>query len=109
MQAKWCITCFLPYQFLKIQNILYDPQTEYPIAFACDDDNLLLMLIFILLKINNSSQMQVAQNSLAEVRLTEAAKMRAGSYSGGMKRRLSVAIALIGDPKLVILDEPVRR
>ncbi|KAG5522842.1 hypothetical protein RHGRI_034849 [Rhododendron griersonianum] len=49
----------------------------------------------------------VAQKSLAEVMLTEAAKIRAGSYSGGMKRRLSVAIALIGDPKLVILDEPV--
>ncbi|XP_024158019.1 ABC transporter A family member 2 [Rosa chinensis] len=48
----------------------------------------------------------VAQKSLVEVRLTEAAKIRAGSYSGGMKRRLSVAIALIGDPKLVILDEP---
>nr|DAD31187.1 TPA_asm: hypothetical protein HUJ06_010038 [Nelumbo nucifera] len=48
----------------------------------------------------------VAQKSLAEVKLTEAAKMRSGSYSGGMKRRLSVAIALIGDPKLVILDEP---
>ncbi|KAK0587262.1 hypothetical protein LWI29_020149 [Acer saccharum] len=48
----------------------------------------------------------VAENSLAEVRLTEAAKVRAGSYSGGMKRRLSVAIALIGDPKLIILDEP---
>ncbi|KAL6183259.1 hypothetical protein ACLB2K_044670 [Fragaria x ananassa] len=44
--------------------------------------------------------------SLEEVKLTDAAKMRAGSYSGGMKRRLSVAIALIGDPKLVILDEP---
>ncbi|KAJ1401643.1 P-loop containing nucleoside triphosphate hydrolase [Sesbania bispinosa] len=41
-----------------------------------------------------------------EVRLTDAVKVRAGSYSGGMKRRLSVAIALIGDPKLVILDEP---
>ncbi|PON57303.1 ABC transporter A, ABCA [Parasponia andersonii] len=53
-----------------------------------------------------SSEMQVTEKSLAEVRLTEAAKMRAGSYSGGMKRRLSVAIALIGDPKLVILDEP---
>lgn len=37
----------------------------------------------------------------------DAAKVRSGSYSGGMKRRLSVAIALIGDPKLVILDEPV--
>ncbi|CAL0319927.1 unnamed protein product [Lupinus luteus] len=48
----------------------------------------------------------VAQTSLGEVRLTEASKVRAGSYSGGMKRRLSVAIALIGDPKLVILDEP---
>uniref|UniRef100_A0A2N9H431 ABC transporter domain-containing protein n=1 Tax=Fagus sylvatica TaxID=28930 RepID=A0A2N9H431_FAGSY len=48
----------------------------------------------------------ITEKSLAEVRLTEAAKMRAGSYSGGMKRRLSVAIALIGDPKLVILDEP---
>ncbi|XP_074292563.1 ABC transporter A family member 2-like [Silene latifolia] len=48
----------------------------------------------------------VTQNSLAEVRLTNAAKMRTSSYSGGMKRRLSVAIALIGDPKLIILDEP---
>ncbi|KVH98695.1 ABC transporter A family member 2-like [Cynara cardunculus var. scolymus] len=48
----------------------------------------------------------VVQKSLAEVRLTEAARVRARSYSGGMKRRLSVAIALIGEPKLVILDEP---
>ncbi|KAF6159975.1 hypothetical protein GIB67_033059 [Kingdonia uniflora] len=48
----------------------------------------------------------VAEKSLAEVKLTDSMKMRAGSYSGGMKRRLSVAIALIGDPKLVILDEP---
>lgn len=48
----------------------------------------------------------VAEKSLAEVRLVEASRMRAGSYSGGMKRRLSVAIALIGEPKLVILDEP---
>ncbi|KAJ9560158.1 hypothetical protein OSB04_005318 [Centaurea solstitialis] len=37
----------------------------------------------------------VVQKSLAEVRLTEAARVRARSYSGGMKRRLSVAIALI--------------
>ncbi|MQM10037.1 hypothetical protein Taro_042924 [Colocasia esculenta] len=48
----------------------------------------------------------VSETSLAEVKLIEAAKMRAGSYSGGMKRRLSVAVALIGDPKLVFLDEP---
>uniref|UniRef100_A0A2N9H3Q6 ABC transporter domain-containing protein n=1 Tax=Fagus sylvatica TaxID=28930 RepID=A0A2N9H3Q6_FAGSY len=48
----------------------------------------------------------VAQKLLEEVRLAESANGRSGSYSGGMKRRLSVAIALIGDPKLVILDEP---
>ncbi|KAJ8771859.1 hypothetical protein K2173_027036 [Erythroxylum novogranatense] len=48
----------------------------------------------------------VAEELLAKVRLTESAKLRTRSYSGGMKRRLSVAIALIGDPKLVILDEP---
>jgi len=32
----------------------------------------------------------------------DAAKVRSGSYSGGMKRHLSVAIAFIGDPKLVL-------
>jgi len=47
-----------------------------------------------------------AENLLSQVKLSEAAHIRAGSYSGGMKRRLSVAIALIGDPKLVFLDEP---
>ncbi|ONM04752.1 ABC2 homolog 15 [Zea mays] len=48
----------------------------------------------------------VAEESLAKVKLSQVTNARAGSYSGGMKRRLSVAIALIGDPKLVFLDEP---
>ncbi|CAL9173893.1 unnamed protein product, partial [Musa hybrid cultivar] len=48
----------------------------------------------------------VAEKSLADVKLIAAARVRSGSYSGGMKRRLSVAIALVGDPKLVFLDEP---
>jgi ABC-type multidrug transport system ATPase subunit len=41
-----------------------------------------------------------------QVKLTYAATQRSGAYSGGMKRRLSVAIALLGDPKVVYLDEP---
>lgn len=43
---------------------------------------------------------------LEQVRLTKAARLRSGSYSGGMKRRLSVAIALLGNPHIVFLDEP---
>lgn len=46
---------------------------------------------------------QQADELLAKVQLTEAAHQRSGSYSGGMKRRLSVAIALLGDPKIVFL------
>ncbi|QCE13964.1 ATP-binding cassette [Vigna unguiculata] len=65
-----------------------------------------LQLFATIKGLSPASIKSIIQASLSEVKLTDAAKVRAGSYSGGMKRRLSVAIALIGDPKLVILDEP---
>ena len=43
---------------------------------------------------------------IEEVRLSDAADRCAGTFSGGMRRRLSVAIALIGNPQVVFLDEP---
>jgi ABC-type multidrug transport system ATPase subunit len=44
-------------------------------------------------------------HQLAEVSLSHVTNNKAGTFSGGMKRRLSVAVASIGQPKLVFMDE----
>jgi ABC-2 type transport system ATP-binding protein len=47
------------------------------------------------------------EECLETVGLTDAAKKKVGGYSLGMKQRLGLAAALLGDPKHLILDEPV--
>ncbi|MFL5823231.1 MAG: ATP-binding cassette domain-containing protein [Solirubrobacteraceae bacterium] len=47
-----------------------------------------------------------AEMLLARVGLTEAADRRVGGYSGGMKRRLDLALALVHSPRILFLDEP---
>jgi len=49
---------------------------------------------------------QRVDEMLALVHLTDAAHKKAGKYSLGMKQRLGIALALLPDPKLLILDEP---
>jgi ABC-2 type transport system ATP-binding protein len=48
----------------------------------------------------------IADDLLARFSLTDAGGRRAGTYSGGMRRRLDIAMSLIGNPPLIILDEP---
>ena len=43
---------------------------------------------------------------LTLVNLQEDKKRKVGGYSGGMKRRLGIALALLNDPKILVLDEP---
>ncbi|WP_313804072.1 ATP-binding cassette domain-containing protein [Cytobacillus sp.] len=48
----------------------------------------------------------VVDNLLAKFSLTDAANRRTDKYSGGMKRRIDIAMSLIGAPAVIFLDEP---
>lgn len=49
---------------------------------------------------------QVADDLLARFSLTDAGGRRAATYSGGMRRRLDIAMSLVGRPPVIFLDEP---
>ena len=49
---------------------------------------------------------KIADGLLARFSLTDAAARRVSTYSGGMRRRLDIAMSLIGNPPIVFLDEP---
>ncbi|WP_181349254.1 ABC transporter ATP-binding protein [Thalassobacillus sp. CUG 92003] len=63
-------------------------------------------LIMIAKLRNVSNPAQVADQLLAKFSLNDAANRRADTYSGGMKRRLDIAMSLIGSPAVIFLDEP---
>jgi ABC-2 type transport system ATP-binding protein len=48
----------------------------------------------------------IADDLLARFALTEAGNRRTATYSGGMRRRLDIAMSLIGNPPIIVLDEP---
>jgi ABC-2 type transport system ATP-binding protein len=63
-----------------------------------------LILVARLRRVKDAGQ--VADDLLARFQLTDAAKRRVATYSGGMRRRLDIAMSLIGDPPVIFLDEP---
>ena len=48
----------------------------------------------------------VAEDLLTRFSLTDAGDRKTATYSGGMRRRLDIAMSLIGDPPIILLDEP---
>ncbi|MEV7561827.1 ATP-binding cassette domain-containing protein [Streptomyces sp. NPDC089795] len=68
------------------------------------EENMLLMAD--LHHLSRREGRRVAGELLERFDLVEAAKKPAASYSGGMKRRLDIAMTLVGDPRVIFLDEP---
>ncbi|MGW1709244.1 ATP-binding cassette domain-containing protein [Streptomyces sp. NPDC002206] len=68
------------------------------------EENMLLMAD--LHHLSRSEGRRVAAELLERFDLVEAAKKPASTYSGGMKRRLDLAMTLVGNPRIIFLDEP---
>jgi ABC-2 type transport system ATP-binding protein len=63
-----------------------------------------LVMIGKLRRVDNPRR--VADELLERFGLTDAAGRKVSAYSGGMRRRLDIAMSLIGDPPVIFLDEP---
>ncbi|CAM0910189.1 unnamed protein product [Alopecurus aequalis] len=103
--------------FVQDFSIHTDMENIYNSMGVCPQDDMLWEMLtgrehlqfYGRLKSLNGSALDLAvEESLRSVNLLlgGAADKQVGKYSGGMKRRLSVAISLIGDAKVVYMDEP---
>ncbi|MGV4988328.1 ATP-binding cassette domain-containing protein [Streptomyces sp. NRAIS4] len=68
------------------------------------EENMLLMAD--LHHLSKAEGQRVTAELLERFDLVEAAKKPASTYSGGMKRRLDIAMTLVGSPRIIFLDEP---
>ncbi|MFE2428599.1 ATP-binding cassette domain-containing protein [Streptomyces sp. NPDC059373] len=68
------------------------------------EENMLLMAD--LHHLSRSEGRRTAAELLERFDLVEAAKKPVSTYSGGMKRRLDIAMTLVGNPRIIFLDEP---
>jgi ABC-2 type transport system ATP-binding protein len=65
-----------------------------------------LRMVGMLQRLSRPGARQRAAELLERFRLTDAADRPAGTYSGGMRRRLDLAVSLVARPSVIFLDEP---
>jgi ABC-type multidrug transport system ATPase subunit len=103
------------YAVVHGMSILDSMKKIYAIMGVCPQDNHLWdtltarehLLFYGRLKNMYGQELdQAIIKALADVQLSSSIDHQAGTFSGGMKRRLSVAISLMGNPLLCYLDEP---
>lgn len=87
-----------------LQDIGYMAQADALYTELTGEEN--LKFFASLFKLNKKEQKERIAYAANLVNLTDELTKRVSAYSGGMKRRLSLAIALIQNPSILILDEP---
>lgn len=99
----------LGHSILKEQTLVRSLIGVVPQEYTADEDitgydNILLIadLYGLPRKISRPRVMEL----LSMVELTQAARRKVGTYSGGMRRRLELAIGLVNHPRVLFLDEP---
>ncbi len=101
--------------FLAGRDIRHDMDAVHMIMGVCPQENVLwtdltsgehLEFYGRLKGLRGADLEKAIIKGLEEVNLLEVRNKKCGEYSGGMKRRLCVAISLIGNPRIILLDEP---
>ena len=87
-----------------LQKIGYMAQADALYSDLTGEEN--LAFFASLFKLKKEEQKKRIAYAAQLVNLTDDLKKKVQNYSGGMKRRLSLAVALIQDPEILILDEP---